>query len=78
MQYEIARARKYYARAQRGVAMLAPASRLPVQSSLDCYGAILDKIEKENDYNSLQYRAYVGKWEKLFMVLLSWWKIVWL
>ena len=78
MQYEIARARKYYARAQRGVAMLAPDSRLPVQSSLDCYGAILDKIEKDNDYNSLQYRAYVGKWEKLFMVLLSWWKIVWL
>eukprot|EP00816_Leptocylindrus_hargravesii_P001024 CAMPEP_0196812046 /NCGR_PEP_ID=MMETSP1362-20130617/20204_1 /TAXON_ID=163516 /ORGANISM="Leptocylindrus danicus, Strain CCMP1856" /LENGTH=497 /DNA_ID=CAMNT_0042187463 /DNA_START=17 /DNA_END=1510 /DNA_ORIENTATION=+ len=78
MQFEIARARKYYARAQRGVAMLAPASRLPVQSSLDCYGAILDKIEKENDYNSLQYRAYVGKWEKLFMVLLSWWKIVWM
>eukprot|EP00977_Amphora_coffeiformis_P018674 scaffold6647_cov166-Amphora_coffeaeformis.AAC.1 len=64
MKFEIDRARMYYARARRGVYMLAPSSRLPVQSSLDAYGRILDKIE-ENDFDSLTKRAYVGKWEKL-------------
>lgn len=73
MKFEIDRARMYYTRARRGVYMLAPSSRLPVQSSLDAYGRILDKIE-ENDYDSLTKRAYVDKWEKLSVIPLSWYR----
>lgn len=73
MKYEISRARMYYERARRGVFMLAPESRLPVQSSLDAYGRILDKIEA-NGYDSLTRRAYVDKWEKLSMLPASWYR----
>jgi len=73
MKYEIARARMYYARALRGVAMLSPDSRLPVQLSLDAYGKILTKIE-ENEYDTLTKRAYVGKWEKLAGLPSSWYR----
>jgi 15-cis-phytoene synthase len=73
MKFQIARARMYYERARRGVYMLAPESRLPVQSSLDAYGKILDKIE-ENQYDSLTKRAYVGKWEKLSIIPFSWYR----
>jgi phytoene synthase len=73
MKFEIERARMYYQRARRGVFMLAPESRLPVQSSLDAYGRILDKIE-ENDYDSLTKRAYVDKWEKLSILPFSWYR----
>jgi phytoene synthase len=73
MKFQISRARMYYERARRGVFMLAPESRLPVQSSLDAYGRILDKIE-ENGYDSLTRRAYVDKWEKLSMIPCSWYR----
>jgi len=73
MQYEIARARRYYDRAKRGVRMLSPGSRWPVQASLDCYAQILDKIEA-NNYDSLHYRAYVSKFEKLCTLPLSWYR----
>jgi 15-cis-phytoene synthase len=73
MKAQIARARMYYERARRGVFMLAPESRLPVQTSLDAYGAILDKIE-ENGYDSLTTRAYVDKWEKLAIIPFSWYR----
>lgn len=73
MKFQIARARMYYERARRGVFMLAPQSRLPVQSSLDAYGRILDKIE-ENGYDSLTTRAYVDKWEKLSIIPFSWYR----
>jgi 15-cis-phytoene synthase len=73
MQFQIARARRYYERARRGVFMLAEESRLPVQSSLDAYGRILDKIE-ENNYDSLTRRAYVDKWEKLSLIPFSWYR----
>lgn len=73
MKFEIARARMYYARALRGVPMLRPESRLPVQLSLDAYGKILEKIE-ENQYDCLTKRAYVGKWEKLAGLPASWYR----
>jgi len=73
MKFQIARAKMYYERARRGVFMLAEESRLPVQSSLDAYGKILDKIE-ENGYDSLTTRAYVDKWEKLSILPFSWYR----
>ena len=66
MKFQISRARRYYKRARRGVRMLAPESRVPVQASLDCYSMILDKIE-ENDYDNFGLRAYVSKEEKVRM-----------
>ena len=74
MKYQISRARMFYKRAKRGVPMLSPQSRLAVQSSLDCYGGILDKIEK-NGYDSLTKRAYLTKWEKLAEIPFSWYRI---
>ena len=73
MKFQIDRAQMYYDRALRGVPMLSPESRLPVQSSLDCYGKILDKIE-ENGYDTLTKRAYVSKWEKLATIPFSWYR----
>lgn len=73
MKYEIEKAKMYYERARRGVFMLAPESRLPVQSSLDAYGKILDKII-ENGYDNLTRRAYVDKWEKLAIIPFSWYR----
>jgi len=73
MKYQVSRTRRYYARALRGVPMLHESARLPVQSSLDCYGKILDKIE-ENNYDCLTKRAYVGKWEKLSIIPFSWYR----
>ena len=73
MKIQIERARMYYDRVLRGVPMLSPESRLPVQSSLGCYGKILDKIE-ENGYDSLTKRAYVSKQEKLLTIPLSWYR----
>jgi phytoene synthase len=73
MKFQIERARMYYDRALRGVPMLSDYSRLPVQSSLDCYGKILDKME-ENGYDSLTKRAYVSKTEKMMEIPFSWYR----
>lgn len=73
MKFQIERAKMYYERARRGVFMLAPQSRLPVQSSLDAYGRILEKIEA-NGYDTLTTRAYVDKWEKLSMIPFSYYR----
>lgn len=73
MKFQIARAKMYYERARRGVFMLSDESRLPVQSALDAYGKILDKIEA-NGYDTLTTRAYVDKWEKLSIIPFSWYR----
>lgn len=70
MKYQIARARFYYKQAARGIPMLAPESRLPVQASLDMYGKILEAIEA-NDYDNFRKRAYISKTEKLLTLPLS-------
>ena len=73
MKYQIARARNYYQKALTGVPMLSDIGRLPVQISLDCYSKILDKIE-ENDYDNLNQRAYLTKWEKIWEIPFSWYR----
>jgi len=73
MKYQIARARNYYQKALTGVPMLSSVGALPVQSSLDCYSKILDKIE-ENDYDNLSKRAYLTKGEKLAEIPFSWYR----
>ena len=64
MQFQIARAREYYNRADIGIKMLARDSRLPVYLARYNYSKILDKIE-ENGYNVFNRRAYLSGVEKL-------------
>ncbi|CAN0011267.1 unnamed protein product, partial [Choristocarpus tenellus] len=73
MKYQIARARFYYKQAARGIPMLAPQSRLPVQASLDMYSKILEAIEA-NEYDNFRKRAYISKTDKLLTLPLSWWR----
>lgn len=70
MKFEIARARRYFRQAQKGVPLLSEDSQLPVQASLDMYSQILDVLE-ENGYDNFNRRAYVSKTQKLLTVPLS-------
>ena len=67
-------ARDYYRRANDGIAMLAPASRLSVQAAADIYSMILDKLEA-NDYDNFRHRAFVPKTEKFLTLPKSWAKV---
>ncbi|MCP9292647.1 phytoene/squalene synthase family protein [Gracilimonas sediminicola] len=64
MEFQINRAREYYAKADKGIALLSSDSRLPVYLARHNYGRILDKIE-QNDYNVFDHRAYLNYTEKL-------------
>ncbi|CAM9097843.1 unnamed protein product [Pylaiella littoralis] len=70
MRYQIARARFYYKQAARGIPMLSPEGRLPVQASLDMYGKILTAIEA-NNFDNFRKRAYISKTEKLLTLPFS-------
>ncbi|REL33606.1 phytoene/squalene synthase family protein [Rhodohalobacter sp. SW132] len=63
MKFQIARARRFYAEADKGVSMLTKDSRLPVLLARENYSRILDKIE-ENNYNVFNERAYLNSTEK--------------
>jgi phytoene synthase len=67
MKFQIERARAYYQKADKGIEMLSKDSRLPVYLARYNYCKILDKIE-ENEYNVLNERAYLNKFEK-FQIL---------
>ena len=64
LQFQINRTRRYYERSDKGIALLASDSRLPVYLARQNYSRILDKIE-ENDYNVFDMRAYLNATEKL-------------
>lgn len=63
MKFQVARARKYYEKADHGISMLNKDSRLPVYLARYNYSRILDKIE-ENNYNVFDERAYLNNLEK--------------
>ncbi len=63
MRFEIARARDFYASADRGIPDIAPESRLPVALSRILYAKILDKIEA-NGYDVFRRRARTSGLEK--------------
>lgn len=73
MQFEIQRARKFYAQAEKGIACLNPDARWPVWSALILYRKILDVIER-NDYDVLNQRAYVPGPRKFACLPLAWLK----
>lgn len=64
MEFQIERAREYYNKADKGIAMLSGDSRLPVYLARHNYGRILHKIE-ENNYNVFDHRAYLNYTEKI-------------
>lgn len=70
MKFEIARARRYFRAAQKGVNLLSEDSQLPVQASLDMYSQILDELEA-NGYDNFNRRAYVSKSKKMATLPLS-------
>lgn len=67
LSYQINRARRYYDRSYKGIAMLSEDSRLPVYLAQHNYSRILNKIE-ENNYNVFDLRAYLNTTEKLSII----------
>ncbi len=63
MRFEIARAREYYACADKGIGMITPQCQLPVRLARVLYAKILDKIE-QNDYDVFRQRARTSAAEK--------------
>ena len=63
MQFEIARARRFYESADEGIAYIPPACRLPVELARTLYSRILDKIEA-NHYDVFRRRARTTGLEK--------------
>ncbi len=63
MEFEVARARGYYASARLGVPSLSRAGQMATLASARLYGKILDRIE-QNDYDVFQRRAVVDRREK--------------
>ncbi|KAL2504443.1 Phytoene synthase [Abeliophyllum distichum] len=70
MKKQIARARKFFDDAEKGVTELSSASRWPVWASLLLYRQILDEIEV-NDYNNFTRRAYVSKPKKIIALPIA-------
>lgn len=70
MKFQIQRARKFFAQAERGVSRLSPDARWPVWAALLLYRQILDVIE-ENQYDVFQQRAYVPKYKKLLFLPIA-------
>jgi len=58
MEFQIRRAREFFADAERGISRLSPDSRWPVWAALMIYQGILDVIE-QNQYDVFAKRAYV-------------------
>lgn len=73
MKFQIARARKYFAQAERGIRALEQDARWPVWSALVLYRQILDVIEK-NQYDVFSTRAYVPGMKKFLTLPYAWMK----
>jgi 15-cis-phytoene synthase len=71
MRFQIARARQYYIKAEKGISHLSPDARLPVWASLMHYSRILSVIER-NNYDVFSQRAYVPQWKKLSSLPVAW------
>jgi phytoene synthase len=64
LRFEAERAREHYARAEPGIALLAPSSRPCVRAALTLYRGILDEIERA-DFEVLQERVRVPRRRRL-------------
>jgi 15-cis-phytoene synthase len=64
LRFEAGRAREHYARAEPGIALLAPSSRPCIRAALLLYRGILDRIEAA-DYEVLRARVRVPRRQRL-------------
>ncbi|NET52680.1 MAG: squalene/phytoene synthase family protein, partial [Merismopedia sp. SIO2A8] len=71
MRFQIHRARKYYAQAERSISALSRDSRWPVWAALMLYKAILNVIER-NQYDVFTQRAYVPRTQQLLYLPVAW------
>jgi phytoene synthase len=68
MRFQIARARRLYAEAMPGIALLHPDGRFAVAAAALLYKGILDDIEA-HDFNVFDRRAHLNRWRKLSLLL---------
>lgn len=66
MQFEVARAREYYARAEALHAYLDPPGRPILETMISIYGGLLDEIERR-EYDVFTERVRLSGWRKLSM-----------
>lgn len=71
MRFQIQRARKFYAKAAKGIGVLSADVRWPVWAATIQYSKILDVIER-NQYDVFQQRAYVSTPRKLLYLPIAW------
>ena len=71
MKFQIARARDYYLKGERGIPLLDADSRFTVLLASRVYGRILDEIERL-DYDVFSKRASTSKVQKLLMLPAIW------
>lgn len=71
MKFQIARARDYYAKGEKGIGLLEKDSRFTVLLASKIYAKILDEIEKQN-YDVFKRRAHTTKAQKLLMIPQIW------
>jgi len=73
MRFQIERARRLYAEAWPGIAMLNRDGRFAIAAAADLYAAILDDIEA-HDYDVFSRRAHLGAWGKLRRLPAIWFR----
>ncbi len=73
MKFEVERAREFYAKGEKGIALLEKDSRFTVLLASRIYAKILDEIEKQN-YNIFNKRAHTSKRQKIFAIPQIWLK----
>ena len=71
LKFEISRARDYYRKGERGIAMLEKDSRFTVLLAARVYAKILDEIERLN-YDVFARRAHTSKAQKLISIPKIW------
>lgn len=71
MVFQVARAREYYAKGEKGIRMLEADSRFTVLLASRVYARILDQIERL-DFNVFSGRASTSKVQKLMMLPRIW------
>ena len=74
LRFEIARARRLYAAAWPGIALLAPDSRFGVAAAARVYQGILDQIEAQA-YDVFNARAHLSGGAKLRLLPSVWWQV---
>ena len=73
MKFQVERARKYYEKGEKGIALLEKDSRFTVLLASRTYAKILDEIEKQN-YDVFAKRAHTTRSQKLLSIPNIWLK----